>query len=100
VNNPKERGLQAERTELAWIRTALVCAALTTVTAKLTHGSLPDAVSILLGLAVGAVGVSAAALRIRALRRPLPVSPPQVGVALLAGSVVAANLAALILILS
>ena len=92
------RGLQAERTELAWIRTALSCGALTTVTAHLGGGSVPGIVSGGLGALVGAIGVTAAVLRIRALRGVGPAPPPRRAVALLAASVVAADLVAVALL--
>jgi uncharacterized membrane protein YidH (DUF202 family) len=93
----EERGLQAERTELAWIRTALACGALTTITGQLGSASVPGIVSAGLGGAVGAVGVAAAVLRIRTLRLPTPAPPPRGAVALLAASIVAADLVALAL---
>jgi uncharacterized membrane protein YidH (DUF202 family) len=96
----KDRGLQAERTELAWIRTALSCGALTTVTAHLGSTSVPGIVSAGLGGAVGAVGVAAAVLRIGTLRGPAPAPPPRRAAALLAASIVAADLVALALIVA
>jgi uncharacterized membrane protein YidH (DUF202 family) len=96
----EERGLQAERTELAWIRTALSCGALTSITGHLGGASVPGIVSAGLGGAVGAVGVAAALLRISTLRGPTPAPPPRRAVALLAGSIVAADLVALALIVA
>lgn len=94
-----DRGLQAERTELAWVRTALACGALTTLTGRLGGGPAP--VSYVLGAAVGATGIAAAVLRIGTLRRarvPAGSPPPRLAVALLAASVVAADLMGLVLI--
>ena len=95
-----ETGLQSERTELAWIRTALSCGALTTVTAHLGGGSVPGLVAAGLGGLVAAVGIAAAALRIGTLRGPAPAPPPRRAVALLAASIVTADLVALALLLT
>jgi uncharacterized membrane protein YidH (DUF202 family) len=100
VTDGVERGLQAERTELAWIRTALSCGALTTVMAHLGARSVPGLVAAGLGALVGAVGVAAAALRLRTLRAPTPAPPPRRAVALLAASIVAADLITLTLVLA
>jgi uncharacterized membrane protein YidH (DUF202 family) len=94
-----DRGLQVERTEMAWIRTALACGALTTVSAHLDAASGPAIVSAGLGGAVGALGVAAAVLRIGTLRGTTPAPPPRRATALLAVSVVAANLVALALLI-
>jgi hypothetical protein len=94
----EEPGLQAERTELAWVRTALACGALTTLTARLGGDAIPVILSAGLGTAVGAVGVGAAALRIRALRGPMPAAPPRSATALLAASIVTADVVALALV--
>jgi Domain of unknown function (DUF202) len=95
-----DRGLQAERTELAWVRTALACGALTTLTGRLAGGSVAGPVAYALGAAVSGVGVVAAVLRIGTLRRsPGPgAPPPRRAVALLAGCVVTADVLALALI--
>jgi uncharacterized membrane protein YidH (DUF202 family) len=94
-------GLQAERTELAWVRTALVCAALATVSARLAGDGPPLAASLGSGAAVAVAGVVAAGLRIRALRvQPVSASPPRAAVALLAATVAAAGALSLVLLLA
>jgi uncharacterized membrane protein YidH (DUF202 family) len=95
-----DRGLQAERTELAWVRTALVCAGLTTAMLHVADGATSDLVAVVAGLAVGGAGVLAAALRMRTLRRPVPAPPPRSGAALLAACVVAADALTLALMLA
>jgi uncharacterized membrane protein YidH (DUF202 family) len=100
VGDEGDRGLQAERTELAWIRTALACGALTTLTGRLAGGSVAAPVAYGLGAAIAATGVAAALLRIGTLRRAggPGAPPPRLAVALLAGCVVAGDLVALALI--
>jgi uncharacterized membrane protein YidH (DUF202 family) len=95
-----DRGLQAERTELAWVRTALVCAGLTTAMLHVTGGTTSDLVALVAGLAIGGAGVLASALRMRTLRRPVLAPPPRSGVALLAACVVAADVLTLALMLA
>lgn len=96
----REPGLQAERTELAWVRTALVCAGLTTAMVHLAEGTRADVVALVVGLVLGGVGVLATALRVRTLRLPVPAPPPRAGVALLAACVVGADALALVLMLA
>ena len=96
----RDRGLQAERTELAWVRTALVCAGLITAMLHVTDGTRSALAAVVAGLAVGGAGVLAAGLRMRTLRRPAPAPPPRAGVALLAACVVAADVLTLALMLT
>lgn len=98
------RGLQAERTTLAWVRTALVCAALTSVAVHLAGGTGERLVAAAAGLAVAVVGMSAAWLRMGGLHGgagagPPPPIPPAAP-ALLAGAVTAADVLALALLLA
>ena len=82
------RGLQSERTELAWMRTALACGALAAVATRLTGDHVPFGIAVLLGGLVALPGVVAGAVRIRALRRAVvPVAVSPAGVALLSASV-------------
>ncbi|HET6949454.1 MAG TPA: DUF202 domain-containing protein [Acidimicrobiales bacterium] len=91
-----DRGLQAERTELAWVRTALACGALGAISARVGAASLPLAAALLLGALAALPGLAASATRIAALRAfGLPAAPRRRDVALLAGSVVAADLVVL-----
>jgi hypothetical protein len=98
VSEGEDRGLQLERTELAWVRTALSCGALTALASRLGGASGSVVVAGCLGGAVGAMGVAAAALRIGTLRGAAPVAPPRTAAALLAVSVVAADLVVLALL--
>jgi len=90
---------QIERTEMAWARTALACAALAAFSTHLTgvEARLPAAVAI--AALVGLPGLVASWWRIRGLRAaPRPEAPRTVGVALLAGAVVVSDLVALALL--
>lgn len=78
---------QIERTELAWMRTALACAALGAAAVRLT-GRASVALAVGLAVVVGSMGLAASWWRIRGLRataEPLP--PHAAGVAMLAGAV-------------
>jgi hypothetical protein len=90
-------GLQAERTQLAWIRTALATGALAALATRLGGG--PSTVlAIALGLIVALPGAAASLVRIRELQRePVPRAAPPSTVGLLATSVVLAGLVALVL---
>lgn len=90
-----ERGLQAERTELAWVRTALACTTLAGVLAGLAPDTATATAAVSGGVVVAAMGAAAATLRIRALRRqPTPGLPPRLGVGLLAAAVAGTGLLA------
>jgi hypothetical protein len=93
------RGLQSERTELAWVRIALACGALAAVATRLTGDHVPFGIALVLGGLVALPGVVAGAVRIRALRGaavPAAVSPA--GIALLSTSVALAAALALPLV--
>jgi uncharacterized membrane protein YidH (DUF202 family) len=94
-----DRGLQAERTELAWVRTALACGALAALATRFGAGSGSTAAALALGALVAVPGLVAAAVRVGALRaHPAPGPPRRREVALLAGSVVAADVLAIVLL--
>jgi uncharacterized membrane protein YidH (DUF202 family) len=96
-DTPLDRtGLQAERTQLAWVRTALATGALAAVATRLEDGGIPVVVAVVLGVAAAVPGVAAAMLRIRALQRqrvPAPAAPSTV--VLLTTSLVLADIVAL-----
>jgi uncharacterized membrane protein YidH (DUF202 family) len=99
---PRDRtGLQAERTQLAWIRTALATGALVAIATRLAGGGRSTVLAIVLGLVVALPGAAAALLRIRALGRgPVPRPALRSTVGLLATSVVLADVAALALLVA
>jgi uncharacterized membrane protein YidH (DUF202 family) len=85
-------GLQAERTQLAWIRTALAAGALAAVATRLTRGGPSLVFAIAFGLLVAIPGVAAAAARIRALQRqPVPSAAAPWTVAVLTASLALAD---------
>jgi hypothetical protein len=95
------RGLQAERTTLAWARTALVCAALATTALHLADTTAERALALVVGGVVATAGLSAAWLRMGGLHDPVepPPSMPWVCPALLAGSVILADVTVLVIVL-
>jgi uncharacterized membrane protein YidH (DUF202 family) len=94
-------GTQAERTELAWVRTTLACAALAALSGRLADVDVNLAVPLGLGLLIALPGAVASVWRTRALRRhPEPPPPSAAGVAMLAGSVVLADVVVLALLLA
>jgi uncharacterized membrane protein YidH (DUF202 family) len=98
--NPDDRtgGLQAERTELAWVRTALACGALAIVAARLTGRGAPLGWALGLGVAVAVPGLAAATIRLHGLRqRPEPQLARLPEIALLAMSLALADVLALVL---
>jgi hypothetical protein len=100
-----KKGLQAERTELAWIRTALTCGALSLAAAHLADGAGELAVALAIGVLVTLAAVAAACWRIAALRahRPPAVGPAPAHwgqPALLAGALAAADIVVLGLVLT
>jgi len=93
-------GLQAERTELAWVRTALSVTGLALVAGRVGPDPVSLPVAVAIGVAVMALGLAACLLRTRSLSsRTRPVAASTVSVTLLAASVTAADLVALALIL-
>jgi hypothetical protein len=92
---------QVERTELAWVRTALASAGLGAVAVHLAFGDLGLVLGLVIGTAVATPGLVAAWWRIRGLRAtPVPAPPRREGVAILAGTVALVDVVALALILS
>jgi len=98
-----DRGLQAERTELAWVRTALSCGGLALVATHLADDRLGFAVAVAVGALVAAPGLAGARLRVGALRRrgrpgagAPPVRASSTAVLLLVSTVVLADLVALV----
>ena len=94
-------GLQAERTQLAWVRTALAATALAAVATRLTGGGPSLVLAVVFGLVVAMPGGAAALARIRTLeRQPVPRAAAPWTVALLATSLALADVLALALLVS
>ena len=89
---------QIERTEMAWVRTALACAGLAVFAAHLSGDGISVYTAAAIGALVGLPGLVAAWWRVgalRATRRPAP--PRAVGVAALAGAVAVVDVLVLVL---
>jgi len=92
-------GLAAERTGLAWVRTALAAAALATLATRVGDDPVSALLAAVLGVAVVVPGVAACAERVAALRAGDEVAVlRRRAAALLATSVVLADVVALALI--
>ncbi len=99
--NAGATGLQAERTQLAWVRTALAAGALAAVATRLTRGGPSLVLAVVFGLVVAMPGFAATLTRIQALqRRPVPRGAAPWTVASLAGSLALADALALALLLT
>jgi hypothetical protein len=99
--NAGTAGLQAERTQLAWVRMALAAGALAAVATRLARGGPSLVVAVVFGLVVAAPGVAAAVARIHALQRqPVPRAAAPWTVGLLAGSLALADALALALLVA
>lgn len=101
-DGPVDRtGLQAERTQLAWIRTALATCALAAVATRLAATGSSAALAVVAGVAVVLPAFAGAWLRIRALQRqPVPRAAAPPAVALLAASLALADALALALLVA
>jgi hypothetical protein len=96
---PPPPGLQAERTELAWVRTALSGTGLALVAGRVGPAPVSLQVTLAIGVAVMVLGLAACLLRTRSLSsRTEPVAASTVSVALLAASVTVAEVIALALV--
>ena len=94
-------GLQAERTQLAWVRMALATGALAAVATRLARGGPSLALAVVLGVLVTAPGFAAAMARIHALQRqPVPRAAAPWTVGLLAASLALADALALVLLVA
>ena len=94
-------GLQAERTTLAWARTALLCAGLAVTAVHLADSDVERALALVVGGVVAWAGILAAWLRMGNLSSAVAPGPnaPTASPALLAASVVLADLAVLVILL-
>ena len=97
MSTERRLGVQAERTELAWVRTTLACGALAAVSTRLLSDDIGLIVALALGALVAVPGLVASVWRVRRLReRPEPAPPSLAGVALLAGSVAVVDVVVLV----
>jgi hypothetical protein len=97
--NAGTTGLQAERTQLAWVRMALAAGALAAVATRLARGGPSLVLAVVFGLVVAMPGFAAALARIHALQRqPIPRTAAPWTVALLAASLALADALALTLL--
>jgi uncharacterized membrane protein YidH (DUF202 family) len=93
-------GTQAERTEMAWVRTTLACAGLAVLAARLLVETTSLAVLVVMGVLVAAPGLVASWWRVSGLRAlPEPRPAPTAGAAALAGSVAVVDLVVLVALL-
>jgi uncharacterized membrane protein YidH (DUF202 family) len=98
---PERFGAQAERTEMAWVRTTLACAGLAAVASRLLAGDAGLPVVLALGAFVAVPGLVASWWRVAGLRaRPEPTPPRPAGVALLAGAVAAVDVAVIVVLVA
>ena len=97
---PIDDGLQAERTTLAWARTALVCAGLTAAAVHLAPSTAGRLVAALVGTIVAATGMGAAWVRMGGLALVPPAAAPRTSPALLTAAVVTADALVLALLLT
>jgi uncharacterized membrane protein YidH (DUF202 family) len=95
-----DAGLQAERTSLAWLRTALACAGLAAVASRLTDTPGPRVAAVVAGLLVGVAGLAAWWLRTDRLHGEAPPEAPFACAALLAGAIATADVVAITLLLA
>ena len=94
-------GLQAERTQLAWVRTALAIGALVAVATRLAGDARPAVLAVGLGVTAALPGLAAAVVRIRALqRRAVPEAATPSTAALLATSLALADVLVLALLIT
>jgi Domain of unknown function (DUF202) len=99
--NAGATGLQAERTQLAWVRMALATGALAAVATRLTPGGPSLALAVVFGLVVAMPGFAAALARIHALQRqPVPRAAAPWTVAMLAASLALADALAVALLVA
>jgi uncharacterized membrane protein YidH (DUF202 family) len=93
-------GAQAERTEMAWVRTTLACAGLAALAARLLADTTSLAGLVVLGVLVALPGLVASWWRVSGLRaRHEPRPAPTAGAAALAGSVAVVDVVVLLAVL-